>query len=774
MSRGNREGDAPKLVFRTGSRRGQIISLESGELTIGRDERNDLVLEDEIVSSFHSRIVRDPNGQYWLEDRGSKNGTFLGGERIQRERLSDGDLFLICKQGPEVQYTEGEPTPPSFLSSATSTFVRTRSLGRTIQQFVPDRREAAVSASGVRQIIDATFERAAKRDQRILLFCGCAAFAVGAAIVLSILYVFGGGGAPAPPGYAGPPVVGATTPVSPVAPAMRIAPAPAPARVRLAPSLEAIYGSLYFTYDRHGKVGSVTVSNDGARPLVGARLHFEFEERFAHLLVEPFERDVPAIAPGDSVEVEISPKLSDQILSDANRRVGTRVSLTSGETELARAERAVVIYRRDVFNWEDPRRIAIFVDPDDPAVKELVRTVWSHRVRSGRQEFPPPAVAKAMALLTAVADLALAYEKDAQNPLAAAMDERANDRVNFPVETLLSGFGDCDDLSVLGCSLLEAVGIPSAFAVGNGHVLFLFDTGVEAAHLEETPFDRESVVLRGERVWLPVEATDLGRPGANFASAWSAAKRYRDAILSGEMRVIDVREAWEHYVPMNRPLDARGQETLRDRFAAWDTTPLRGELERGLETLRAHFRANLAGRLADLAASIEDSVARDRTAGVLYARSGLYADARRVFARALFGAEKIPPAAEIERALESWGEDRSADVRREEKAILLSDLAATLALGIENESDGTIAVRLTELAIATFPDEAEFERAELMLRLALIHRLRGDLAEETRWLGSALEIDASLRSTYDGMTVGDGSVSGPEAAVRRYLRRTVE
>lgn len=71
------------------------IALHRGENLIGRDENSLLWIDDALVSRRHARIVIDESGAA-LEDLGSKNGTFLAGERIHaRAKLADKDLITI-------------------------------------------------------------------------------------------------------------------------------------------------------------------------------------------------------------------------------------------------------------------------------------------------------------------------------------------------------------------------------------------------------------------------------------------------------------------------------------------------------------------------------------------------------------------------------------------------------------------------------------------------------------------------------------------------------
>jgi predicted component of type VI protein secretion system len=53
----------------------------TGPLTVGRGPENDLVLTSTAVSRRHAAIVRR-EGRWYVEDRGSYNGTFLNGTRV--------------------------------------------------------------------------------------------------------------------------------------------------------------------------------------------------------------------------------------------------------------------------------------------------------------------------------------------------------------------------------------------------------------------------------------------------------------------------------------------------------------------------------------------------------------------------------------------------------------------------------------------------------------------------------------------------------------------
>jgi len=63
--------------------------------TLGRSATNSIIVGDSFASSEHARIVLE-NGQWWLEDRNSRNGTLLNDEPIRtRTILTDGDVVGI-------------------------------------------------------------------------------------------------------------------------------------------------------------------------------------------------------------------------------------------------------------------------------------------------------------------------------------------------------------------------------------------------------------------------------------------------------------------------------------------------------------------------------------------------------------------------------------------------------------------------------------------------------------------------------------------------------
>jgi len=63
--------------------------------SLGRAPTNHIVIDEQTASSEHA-VVALRNGQWWLEDRNSRNGTLLNGELIHTAVIiANGDIISI-------------------------------------------------------------------------------------------------------------------------------------------------------------------------------------------------------------------------------------------------------------------------------------------------------------------------------------------------------------------------------------------------------------------------------------------------------------------------------------------------------------------------------------------------------------------------------------------------------------------------------------------------------------------------------------------------------
>jgi hypothetical protein len=81
-----------EVVYPTGAR--HEVELQGTLAILGRDPSCDLVLTDVKCSRRHAVVEAGPDGLS-IRDTGSANGVFVNGRRVERSRLSDGDLVKL-------------------------------------------------------------------------------------------------------------------------------------------------------------------------------------------------------------------------------------------------------------------------------------------------------------------------------------------------------------------------------------------------------------------------------------------------------------------------------------------------------------------------------------------------------------------------------------------------------------------------------------------------------------------------------------------------------
>jgi pSer/pThr/pTyr-binding forkhead associated (FHA) protein len=122
----------PFLLFRDDAGAQRIVDLGAAaeRVTIGRSPASDVPLPwDGEVSRVHASLER--RGDEWtlVDDGGSRNGSFVDGERVQgRRRLRDGDAILIGRTALVFRTpsdreslrtaTSAQPAPPPRVSDA--------------------------------------------------------------------------------------------------------------------------------------------------------------------------------------------------------------------------------------------------------------------------------------------------------------------------------------------------------------------------------------------------------------------------------------------------------------------------------------------------------------------------------------------------------------------------------------------------------------------------------------------------------------------------------
>lgn len=104
----------PRLHVRYTDPDGKVTDLELSDkpVTIGRSPDADIITLDERASRMHCGI-RIWDGEYYIKDLKSKNGTFLNNQRVEMAKIKPGDKIRL---GNTILHVDDKKTPGTATS----------------------------------------------------------------------------------------------------------------------------------------------------------------------------------------------------------------------------------------------------------------------------------------------------------------------------------------------------------------------------------------------------------------------------------------------------------------------------------------------------------------------------------------------------------------------------------------------------------------------------------------------------------------------------------
>lgn len=85
----------PHLVVVAGPDKDRQIVVPPEGARVGRSSKNDIALNDPMMSRHHCRLFFKTDAGMWVADLGSSNQTFVNGQPVQEQRLSVGDMIGV-------------------------------------------------------------------------------------------------------------------------------------------------------------------------------------------------------------------------------------------------------------------------------------------------------------------------------------------------------------------------------------------------------------------------------------------------------------------------------------------------------------------------------------------------------------------------------------------------------------------------------------------------------------------------------------------------------
>jgi len=321
-----------------------------------------------------------------------------------------------------------------------------------------------------------------------------------------------------------------------------------------------VFSNTYEFYEIGG-IGRIRLTNHTCDPIPDIKVSFTVNE----FMDIPWELEIDELPPSTDREFVLKAAFNKDILNVVeDMQVQTEIKVSyyeNNEPHTYKRNHTVSIYEKHRMKWDDKRRFAAFMTPDDPAVLE-----FSHSVMTQYGDAYDN-MQRAAALFDTMGVMGVTYVKDLDKSSQTPLGMRDfMDDIQYPRETLNRKSGDRDDLIALYAAVLESIGIKTLVAGDPGHMLLMFSSGIFDDGSGYT-MDGMFVVHEGI-LWVPVEMSLVGHP---FVVAWDEGSRNYNAQQNNGMALLDVRDAWIVFKPPSLPesipestLVSRG--TIESRF----------------------------------------------------------------------------------------------------------------------------------------------------------------------------------------------------------------
>jgi Nif-specific regulatory protein len=126
------------LTFLSGDRAGDYVLLNPAiDVSVGRGSECQLALADPLASRVHAMFSAD-EGQWVVRDMGSRNGTYVNGQRIDEATLAAGHEVCVGETCFEFQLSDQPPTSGTQLGPALQqTIVQDVPMGSSMRDSLP-------------------------------------------------------------------------------------------------------------------------------------------------------------------------------------------------------------------------------------------------------------------------------------------------------------------------------------------------------------------------------------------------------------------------------------------------------------------------------------------------------------------------------------------------------------------------------------------------------------------------------------------------------------
>jgi len=273
------------------------------------------------------------------------------------------------------------------------------------------------------------------------------------------------------------------------------------------------------SYYVHHPIGVVDITNVEKYPITDLNISFLQPGYMDSPTLSPV---IQSLAPGESIEVElfatfngevfqtlgITPLIGEVIISYSSR----------GRPSEQRQSVSYDLYDKTALTWDDDRKVAAFITPADSALQNYTGFIHQQTKDVSLSGFNEE-LQFAMSVYNSLSETGIIYQIDPTSPFTEVQGNTILvDSISLPRDTLLRSTGDCDDLTVLFNSLMEAAGYETGFITVPGHIYSVVNTGISGRKYANIHPDRGFTINIDNELWIPIEITMIGN--RDFHSAW--------------------------------------------------------------------------------------------------------------------------------------------------------------------------------------------------------------------------------------------------------------
>ncbi len=386
--------------------------------------------------------------------------------------------------------------------------------------------------------------------------------------------------------------------------------------------IDPIFSAIYKYYNEN-PIGKIKIRNNTNYVLKQMKISLFIKE----FMDFAWEIEIEAMEPFSKEDVQLFATFNDRILSiTEDTPFLNQLTLTYYEKDVEKKTsitKPATLYSKNALLWKNREMIAAFITPQSTPIREFTKDVIRKFRGDAKLEMINEKLATAMLLFNALSACKIVYSPDPANPYNETSRKiDVVDYIQFPFETLKYKSGDCDDLVTLYATCLEGEGVNTTLVTSPEHIFLMFYTDVGR---EQLPFDKELLVVMDDKIWIPVEVTQIS---SSFLSAWyQGAKEYRKWEKEGKINHINTRKAWSKYQTGTwRDVDFHPELPSKEKIAEMVYKDIETLTRKILETSTQDYK-----KLLEI--DPKDIIALNQL-GIIYGKFGLYDDAIKIFEEA--------------------------------------------------------------------------------------------------------------------------------------------